>query len=114
MMIANKRFYRIVLSIAFTGITLICLVIATFIILGIEIPEDVTPILLERVIEINIFIIVFLLLFFIITMVCKFSGSPYKSQELFKKVRHIFVVYSIWTLAFILKVVIARLGTDHL
>jgi hypothetical protein len=43
-------------------------------------------------------------------MYCKYAGSPYKSIELQKKTNHIGVIFIIWTVAFVLKILIATAG----
>lgn len=43
---------------------------------------------------------------------CKHAGTPYKSEKHYKNVRHLFIVYVVWTLAFILKVILAAIGTS--
>jgi hypothetical protein len=41
---------------------------------------------------------------------CKHAGIPYKTSEHYKNVKHLMVVYLIWTLAFILKIILAEIG----
>jgi len=56
----------------------------------------------------------FLILWFLIHTIwlyCKWAGSPFRSEDLRKKTHHVFIIFMVWTVAFIFLIIMSTLGS---
>lgn len=61
-----------------------------------------------------LFCIIITVVWFLISIIAlyiKYSGCPYKSEFHGKKLKHIGIIFLIWTVSFILKIIIAGIAT---
>lgn len=71
---------------------------------------EINVVLLALIICLSVILISFLVS--IAILYCKFSGSPYKSKDHHKKLRYFGMIFGIWTVSFVLKIVLTVIGSN--
>lgn len=108
-LIDNNRLRKILVGISLALILVFVVVMIILIVLALCQHIEIISALLVFESCIGAIVVSFLISIFI--LYCKFSGSPYKTEEHHKKLRYTGWVFGIWTVSFILKLIISIIGT---
>lgn len=108
--IGSAKFYKIIMSVTFGVMVFICLIGIISILIGIILPDSLNIESINLVIVVQICTVVISSYIALFMMYCKFSGLPFKKEFLKEKVKHILIVFLIWSGGFLFKIILQLIG----